>query len=72
MKTAIEQQKEILAADMLLQLQKCAREIIENPVLDQIASGEMAHKNWLDFARQRYYAAHHFEELLEACIRKAR
>lgn len=52
-------------------LREITERIINNPVLDAVENGELTQDEWREFAKQRYLAALHFEELLEAGIRKA-
>lgn len=52
-------------------LKETTERMIANPVLDAIENGELTQNEWREFAKQRYLAALHFEELLEAGIKKA-
>ena len=52
-------------------LKEITERIINNPVLDAVENGELTPDEWREFAQQRYLAALHFEELLEAGIKKA-
>ncbi len=52
-------------------LKEITERIINNPVLDAIEKGEPTQDEWREFAKQRYLAARHFEELLKAGIKKA-
>src|SRR3989338_1001772 len=52
-------------------LKEITERIINNPVLDAIEKGELTQDEWREFAKQRYLAALHFEDLLEAGIKKA-
>jgi len=45
--------------------------IINNPVLEAVENGNLTQDEWREFAKQRYLAARHFEELLKAGIQKA-
>lgn len=55
-----------------LHLQKTTDAIVHNSVLDAVEEGKFTQDEWREFAKQRYLAALHFEELLEAGLKKAR
>jgi len=52
-------------------LREITERMIDNPILNAVGRGELTPEQWREFAKQRYLAAIHFEELLEAGIRKA-
>ncbi len=52
-------------------LREITERMIDNPVLEAVESGNLTQDEWREFAKQRYLAARHFEELLKAGIEKA-
>jgi pyrroloquinoline quinone (PQQ) biosynthesis protein C len=52
-------------------LRETTESMINNPVLEAVESGNLSQDEWREFAKQRYLAARHFEELLKAGIEKA-
>ena len=52
-------------------LAELTKDIVDNPLLNKIEKGTLTKEQWQEFAKQRYLAAVHFEQLLEVGIERA-